>query len=157
MNIVIDSLKDFFGNYILVSALTGWFLAQIIKIFICLFSREKINVFKMLFSNGGMPSSHSSTVMALCTACGIKEGLSSSVFAVSLIFAAIVMIDASGVRYQAGKQAQIINKIVKEIFSGKVEDFNTGLKELIGHTPFQVLMGALLGIAIAVVYSFIIL
>lgn len=157
MGIVIDSIKEFFRNYILISAITGWFLAQIIKIFICIFSKEKINIFKMLFSNGGMPSSHSATVVALCTACGIKEGLSSSAFAISLIFAAIVMIDASGVRYQAGKQAQIINKIVKEIFSGKVEDFNTGLKELIGHTPFQVLMGALLGIVIAVVYSFIIL
>ena len=109
----------------------------------------------MLFSNGGMPSSHSATVMALCTACGIKEGIASPIFAVSVIFAAIVMIDASGVRYQAGKQAQIINKIVKEIFSGKVEGFNTGLKELVGHTPFQVLMGALLGIVIAISFSFL--
>ena len=155
MNPVIQFFKDFFSNYLLMSALSGWFIAQIVKTIICLFNKEKVGLSMLLFSNGGMPSSHSATVMALCTASFIHGGAASPTFAISLILASVVMIDASGVRYETGKQAQILNKITRELFSGKPEEFNTGLKELVGHTPFQVLVGAALGIVIAIGMSFI--
>ena len=108
-----------------------------------------------MFSNGGMPSAHSATVLALTASAAISYGLGSAAFAISGILAMIVMNDAFGVRYETGEQAKIINRIVKEIFSGKGEEINTGLKELVGHTPFQVLVGAILGVIIAVVYGLI--
>jgi acid phosphatase family membrane protein YuiD len=147
-------LEDLFGNYILVSAAIAWALAQITKVFTNLFSSKKFQI-KMMFSNGGMPSSHSSTVVALCTACAIRDGFASTGFAVSLILAMIVMNDAFGVRYEAGKHAKIINRIAEELFSGDPTLVNSSLKELVGHTPFQVFIGALLGVAVAIVYALI--
>ena len=137
----------------LVCAILGWFTAQIIKIFTNLFVKKEFDI-KMLFSNGGMPSSHSSTVLALATAAAISQGLGSPIFAACGILAVIVMNDAFGVRWQAGVQAQIINKMVMELFSNK-EEFDVKLKEIIGHTPFQVFMGGLLGLGIAIGYAFI--
>lgn len=151
----LNILKDFFGNYMLVSAIIGWLCAQIIKIFTGWFSHKKLSI-KMLFANGGMPSSHSSTVIALTTACAIQEGICTPYFAICGILSVIVMNDAFGVRYETGEQSKIINKIVHELFSGSPEEWDTGLKELVGHTPFQVLMGALLGVLVAFVYGMII-
>ena len=148
-------LRDFFTNYILMSAIIGWFLAQLIKLIIALFTNDERNLGKILFSTGGMPSSHSSSVCALCIASAIGEGVNSAVFAVTLILAGVVMIDARGVRYETGKQAAIINKITKELFAGNADEVNTGLKELIGHTPFQVFMGALLGIVVSIIMAFV--
>ena len=153
MDKVIDAVKAFFGNSMLVSAMMGWFFAQVIKIFTNLFIKKKFDI-RMLFSNGGMPSSHSSTVFALATSAAISQGLGSSAFAISGILSVIVMNDAFGVRWQAGKQAQIINKMIMELFSNK-EEFDVKLKEIIGHTPFQVFMGALLGFIIALVYALV--
>lgn len=148
------AIGAFFGNYVLISAVLGWFFAQFFKIFTGLFNDKKIHI-RMMFSNGGMPSSHSATVLSLCTACGIQEGLGSAAFAISAVLAIIVMNDAFGVRYETGEQAKIINRIVKELFSGKGEEVNTGLKELVGHTPFQVLIGGILGVVVAVLYGLI--
>lgn len=153
MEKILEAVKAFFGNYMLVSAIIGWFIAQVIKIFTNLFVKKEFDI-KILFSNGGMPSSHSSTVLALATAAAVSQGFGSPIFAVSGILAVIVMNDAFGVRWQAGVQAQIINKMVMELFSNK-EEFDVKLKEIIGHTPFQVFMGALLGTAIAIGYAFI--
>ena len=153
MDKVLDAIKSFFGNYMLVSAIMGWFFAQVIKIFTNLFVKKKFDI-KMLFANGGMPSSHSSTVLALATAAAISQGLGSPAFAISGILSVIVMNDAFGVRWQAGKQAQIINTMVMELFSNK-DEFDVKLKEIIGHTPFQVFMGGLLGFVIALGYAFI--
>ena len=150
-----NQLKEFFTNYLLVSAFFSWLLAQILKIFTGVFSNEKINLKKLLFSSGGMPSSHSAAVCSLCTASAIQCGAGSTEFGITLILAIIVMMDASGVRYETGKQATIINRITKELFSGKIDEVNTGLKELVGHTPFQVFMGFLLGIAVAALMFFI--
>ncbi len=137
------------------SAIIGWFLAQLIKVVIALFTKDERNILKILFSTGGMPSSHSSSVCALCIACGIGEGLGSSAFAITLVLSGVVMTDARGVRYEAGKQAAIINRITKELFAGNADEVNTGLKELVGHTPYQVFMGALLGIAVAIGMAFV--
>ena len=155
MDRVIEISKDFFTNYLMLSAILGWFFAQISKAIINIFTKEKVSIITLIFSNGGMPSSHSATVMALCTACVIQEGVSSPLFAICFVLAVIVMIDASGVRYETGKQAKIINKITSELFSGKADEFNTGLKELVGHTPFQVIVGAILGIVVAIILGLI--
>ena len=109
----------------------------------------------LLFSTGGMPSSHSATVVGLCVGSGIMYGLGSTAFAITAVLSMIVMIDASGVRYETGEQSKILNKITKELFSGDPEMVNSGLKELVGHTPFQVLMGAGLGAVTAIVTAFV--
>ena len=150
-----EQLKDLVNNYVMVSAFFGWFLAQLIKVVIELFNKEKKNLLKIMFSTGGMPSSHSAAVCALCFSCAIQEGLGSPVFAIAFVLAGVVMIDASGVRYETGKQAKIINQITKKIFSDNLAEVNSGLKELVGHTPFQVLMGAGLGAVTAIVTAFV--
>ena len=156
MEIVWQQIKAFFGNYLLMSAIAAWLAAQIIKIFTGLYQNDgKLTLRKLLFSTGGMPSSHSSSVLALAVAAGIKYGLGSSYFAIAAVLSIIVMIDASGVRYETGKQAKFLNQIAKEIFSGKPELMNVGFKELVGHTPLQVFMGAILGVAVAIGLSFV--
>ena len=150
MKIVWEQFLIFATNPLFACAFLAWLIAQLSKVVHSLFKREKCSFWKILFANGGMPSSHSSCVMALCSASGMQYGLGSPYFAITAILAAIVMIDASGVRYETGKQAIMINRIMKELFSGDPELWNTGLKELVGHTPFQVLMGALLGIFVGV-------
>ncbi|MBE6592793.1 MAG: divergent PAP2 family protein [Ruminococcaceae bacterium] len=155
MNVFWECVKDFFGNYMLMSAVVAWLSAQIIKIFTGVFQNRKISLRVLLFSTGGMPSSHAAAVVSLATAVGLSQGFGTPMFAVSGVLSVIVMIDASGVRYETGKQATIINRITKELFSGKIDEVNTGLKELVGHTPFQVFMGFLLGIAVAALMFFI--
>jgi acid phosphatase family membrane protein YuiD len=155
MSIVLDSIKDFFGNYMLMSAVVAWLSAQIIKIFTGAFQNRKMSLKTLLFSSGGMPSSHAAAVVALAISAGLSQGFGSPVFAVCGIFSIIVMIDASGVRYETGKQSQVINKMVEELFSGDMDMLNIGLKELVGHTPFQVFMGFLLGIAVAAIMYFV--
>ena len=148
-------VRQFFGNYILMCAVCGWFVAQILKFIISIFRSEKVNYMTLLFSTGGMPSSHSATVIGLCVGSGILYGLGSAIFAITAVVSMIVMIDASGVRYETGEQAKILNKITKELFSGDPEMVNSGLKELVGHTPFQVIMGAVTGAVVAVVLGFL--
>ncbi len=155
MDIIIQGAKDFFGNYMLMSAMLGWLSAQIIKIFTGLYQNSKISLKKLLFSTGGMPSSHSASVVALATSAAISCGFGSGYFAISALLAIIVMIDASGVRYETGKQAVFLNKIAKDIFSGKPEEMDIGFKELIGHTPMQVFMGALLGLGVGIALQFV--
>lgn len=150
-----EQIKAFFGNYLLISAVFGWMIAQFMKIFTGAFSGQGFHI-KHMFANGGMPSSHSSTVLALTTASAVQYGAGSAVFAISAILSIIVMNDAFGVRYETGEQAKILNRITRELFSGKSEDINTGLKELVGHTPFQVLVGAIVGIITALIYGWII-
>ncbi len=151
-----EYISDLIHNYVMASAFVAWLAAQIIKVIIGLFDKEdRRNLLKVLFSTGGMPSSHSSAVTGLCISCAIMEGLGSPLFAITFVLAGVVMIDASGVRYETGKQAKIINKITKQLFSENSDEVNAGLKELVGHTPFQVLMGALLGILTAIVMGFV--
>ena len=148
-------VRDIFTNYMIISAASAWILAQIIKVFTGMFRDIKFNLRTLLFSNGGMPSSHSAAVTALATSSTILYGLNSFQCAVTSVLAIIVMMDASGVRYETGEQAKILNKITKELFSGRSAEINTGLKELVGHTPFQVFVGALLGITVGIGLSFL--
>nr|WP_279664421.1 divergent PAP2 family protein [Ectobacillus ponti] len=130
----------------MVAAVIAWFLAQLTKVVITLLRTRDLDLSKM-FASGGMPSSHSSTVTALATGVGIQEGVESAAFAIAVILAIIVMYDASGVRLAVSMQAKILN----DFFHGKIKDYKQ-LNELVGHTPYQVIVGAILGIAVAAWY-----
>ena len=142
-------MTDIFQNRILLISIFSCFLAQFIKIFT---GKEKRIDFKRIIISGGMPSSHSSFVTSLAMLVGFDKGFASTEFAITAVFAIIVMYDASGVRRAVGKQAQILNQIVDDFFHGKF-DQHKKLKELVGHTPKEVLFGALLGIIIGIVMS----
>ena len=142
-------MTDIFQNRILLISIFSCFLAQFIKIFT---GKEKRIDFKRIIMSGGMPSSHSSFVTSLAMLVGFDKGFASTEFAITAVFAIIVMYDASGVRRAVGKQAEILNQIVDDFFHGKF-DQHKKLKELVGHTPKEVLFGALLGIIIGIVMS----
>ncbi|OQY10510.1 MAG: acid phosphatase [Fusobacteriia bacterium 4572_132] len=138
-----------FGNRILDIVFVSWFIAQFWKVITSLIKERKIN-FKRFLESGGMPSSHTSSVTSLVTAIGILKGTSSLEFAITFVFAVIVMYDAAGVRRAAGKQAGILNKITKNILNKEgTKIIEENLKELIGHTPKEVFVGAILGIFVA--------
>lgn len=144
-----EFLKEIFQNQCLLSVGLAWLLAQIIKVFTGYFREEEFSLRRFLSGTGGMPSSHSATVVALLTSSVMVYGFTGYEVAASLLLAVIVMSDATGVRYETGKQAKVINKLVEELLSGKAKDPQANLKELIGHTPFQVVVGALLGFVVA--------
>ena len=136
------------NNHVLVISLIACLAAQVLKLPIELVKNRKFNL-RNLVTTGGMPSSHSAFVGALASGVGQTLGWESPEFAIATIFAIIVMYDAAGVRQAAGKQARILNQIVDEFFE---EDHNLNearLKELLGHTPFQVFVGLGLGITIS--------
>ena len=139
--------SEIFSNKVLGISMFACFLAQFIKIFT---GKDKFIKLSRIFTSGGMPSSHSSFVTSLATLVGIERGFNSTDFAIVAVFALIIMYDASGVRRAVGKQATILNQIVDDIHHGKHIKPDK-LKELVGHTPFEVLMGALLGIVVALV------
>ncbi len=123
------------------------FLAQVIKFFSTWIGKRTID-FRSLVTTGGMPSSHTALVVALTTTVGLIEGFSSTMFDVSLVFASIVMYDAAGVRQAAGRQARVLNQIVADL-QGSLEVKPERLKELLGHTPMEVIGGAILGVGVA--------
>ena len=152
-------IEQLTSNYLLMSAVVSWFGAQVLKTAIDAYFNKGIN-WERMTGSGGMPSSHSSTVVSLAVAAGISYGVDSAVFAVALIFAIVVMYDATGVRRETGKQAVILNRLLLDNpFSWSGEEFEKKLKEYVGHTPLQVLMGAILGLFIAIlmgsVYGYI--
>ena len=139
-----------FDNFILFSALIAWLIAQVIKTVIYSIKFKTFN-FERLVGSGGMPSSHTATVISLATSVAMVEGMDSIFFAISVILACIVMYDATGVRRAAGEQAKVLNKLVFEhhdknnpIKAEKV------LKELLGHTPLEVLGGAIIGVLVPI-------
>ena len=142
-----ENIASILDNHVLLIALAACFLAQGIKAIIELIRNGKVTV-RFLFSTGGMPSAHSALVGALATGVGMTEGWSSPSFATACLFAVIVMYDAAGVRQAAGKQARILNQILDELFSDSHQLNEERLKELLGHTPFQVLVGLAWGIGI---------
>ncbi|EPD50524.1 divergent PAP2 family protein [Paenisporosarcina sp. FSL H8-0542] len=157
---------DILTNIPLLAALFGIIFAQFVKIPITYLVTKKVD-WKLFTSTGGMPSSHSAAVTALTTAVAFETGLGSPLFAVSAIFAIIVMFDASGVRFQAGQQAIIINQMridfqifvnqSKEWAHKKDEEKIEELKTLLGHKPSEVFMGALTGIFISIIiYVFLV-
>ena len=136
-------LGEIFSNKAVVVPITAWFAAQLLKIIINIIKNKKMD-FLLLVSSGGMPSSHSSFTVSLAVTIGYNYGWNSGLFALSIAFALIVMYDAAGVRRTAGKQAKVLNKLIHSHMD-RIE-IEGKLKELIGHTPLEVLMGALLGV-----------
>lgn len=139
---------------ILFTAFEAAFIAQILKFIGYLITHQTIN-FKILTTTGGMPSSHSAGTVALATIVGFICGFDSVEFAIAAGFSIIVMYDAAGLRRSAGKTAAQLNKLIEEIHEGKAIDPSTKLKELLGHTPFEVFVGAILGILIAYLNHFL--
>ena len=145
-----EVLKDFIQNYLLISAGVAWLVAQICKVFTGIFRERHFSIVSLLTGTGGMPSSHSACVTALAVSSGLYYGWGSAAFAISTILALVVMRDASGVRREAGKQAKVLNQIIQEMFNTSDEKrFQADLKELLGHTPLQVFVGAVLGAVVA--------
>ena len=140
---VVDFLT---GNLILNLSILAWAAAQVLKI-VTVFATERKLDWRRIMSSGGMPSSHSSFVCACASSVAYLYGWSSPLFAIAAAMAIVVMYDASNVRRAAGEQAKILNYIMEHWTQMKPAMFGKELKELLGHTPLQVLMGALLGIA----------
>ena len=153
-------LKDIISNYTLIVPVIAWAISKVIKTITYLIVEKKLDM-KRIVSDGGMPSAHSATVIALMIMCGWSLGFGSPLFAVSMIFAIVVMRDAVGVRREAGKQAASIKELASTInkaFLDKNAEIRTeNLKVLVGHTPLQVVFGAVVGAIVAIADIFIFL
>ena len=134
-------------NKVFIITLYAWIIAQTIKVVIGVIRQRKFD-FRWLIGTGGMPSSHAAGAACLAAILGLECGFDSAYFALAASFAIVVMFDAQGVRRSTGRQARILNKITDDIYwQGRTSEGR--LRELIGHTPIEVLAGALLGIAVA--------
>lgn len=138
-----------FNNTILISAISAWFIAQFLKVIVNLLLIRKLN-FSLFFSSGGFPSSHSAMVSALALGVGRYYGWDSPIFAVAAVFVIVVLYDATGVRRAAGKQAEVLNRLVERLYHGP-DLAQERLKELIGHTPFEVFGGVMVGVIVGLV------
>jgi uncharacterized protein len=145
---LIDVLTALLNNFTFVAVVVSWFLAQTIKVVIYWVQEKKFNLWHF-FEAGGMPSAHSASVTACTLAVGLSTGWGTPLFTACLVYALIVMYDATGVRRAAGKQAEILNKIVEDIYStGRIKIEK--LKEILGHDPIEVVCGA--GLAVVMTY-----
>ena len=151
-----DIFLQIITNSILLAGLSAWVIAQILKALTYLIVNRKFQL-ERLFGDGGMPSGHSATVTSVAVMTGLQNGFDSGVFAVAAILAIVVMHDAMGVRRETGKQAKAINEMQDFInkMSGKELTDEEKLKEFVGHTPLQVAMGAILGLAVGIVIHLI--
>lgn len=144
-----EILSQIYHNKILMTTLSSWFIAQSVKLLLAAVRYRKFD-FRWFIGTGGMPSSHVAGATCLATLSGIEYGFDSIYFALSTSFALVVMFDAQGVRRATGRQARILNKITEDIYwRGKFDEGK--LRELIGHTPVEVIAGSLLGIIIALI------
>lgn len=143
--------ERFFSNEVMISAIVGWTAAQMLKTIIdCALNKSFTP--ERLVGSGGMPSSHSATVCALTVSAGNCFGVESFEFAICFVLAAVVMYDAIGVRQETGKQARLLNLIMEQdLFKLNNAHRQEQLKELVGHTPLQVLAGAILGVILSLV------
>ncbi len=140
---------EIYRNKIFMTTLAAWAIAQTVKVSIGAVRQRRFD-FRWFVGTGGMPSSHAAGASCLATAIGLAYGFDTVYFALSASFALVVMFDAQGVRRATGKQAQVLNKITEDIYwQGKVNE--NRLRELIGHTPVEVIVGFLLGSLIAIV------
>lgn len=145
-------MKDIFSqiieNKIFMTTLSAWIIAQTFKVSMGVIRQKRFD-FRWFVGTGGMPSSHTAGASCLATAIGLEYGFNSAYFALAAAFTIVVMFDAQGVRRASGKQARILNKVMDDIYwQGRIQEGR--LRELIGHTPFEVIVGFLLGVTIAV-------
>jgi uncharacterized protein len=142
-------VDELLGNHLLWASFGAMLLAQVVKVFLALLTERRFS-WERLLETGGMPSSHSAAVAALMVGLGINHGWDSPLFAVAAIFGFIVMYDATGIRRAAGMHAQLLNELVEELTHLFDEGFKPQvLKTLLGHTYPQVLVGAVLGVVVA--------
>jgi uncharacterized protein len=149
---LINNISQILDNRILLVAVAACLIAQVLKLIIDTIQNGKVSA-KVLTTTGGMPSAHSALVTALAAGVGENLGWKSAEFAIATIFAIVVMYDAAGVRQAAGKQARILNQMIDELFSDDHKFNEEKLKELLGHTPVQVIAGSILGVAISWLFS----
>lgn len=151
-----EVISELLSNRVFLAAATGWLVAQVLKTIIHMFFTKEF-VAERLVGSGGMPSSHSSTVCALSVATAYECGVGSVEFAIAAFLGIIVMYDAMGVRRETGIQAKMINDMIQIFEDMGRKDLNPDekLKEFVGHTPLQVLMGAILGIIIGLCFQLI--
>lgn len=148
---ILDFFAELFSNRLLLSAVAAWFVAQTLKTIIYAVMNKTFD-WRRIFGAGGMPSSHAATVCALTVSSAITLGPASFEFTISFILAVLVMHDARGVRRETGIQAEVLNKMLDRLQEGSENIFqDIELKELVGHTPFQVLMGAIIGIIVGII------
>lgn len=138
------------GVEVIVVSFSSGLIAQLIKMLSYVLYYKQLN-FRLLVQTGGMPSSHSSIMSAMATSVGLVSGFSSVEFAISLGIALVVMYDAAGVRQAAGKMAGILNRMTEDFYRHQPERIPDRLRELLGHTPFEVFVGALFGIGWAII------
>ena len=134
-------------NPVIDCALLAWFVAQTIKVLLGLFIHRRLDI-SLFVTSGGMPSSHSALAVACTAAIGKLYGMNGPYFALAVILSAVVMYDACNVRRSAGDTARLVNKLLEHMEQLTAEDLADNLKEVMGHTPLQVLMGALLGLGV---------
>lgn len=144
------------GYEVLFIGLSGAFIAQVLKFFLHLLVKKKVD-FKLFTTTGGMPSSHSAGVVGIATAVGIITGYSSVEFSIAMGYALVVMYDAAGLRRASGKMAVCLNKIMDDFYKHEVQSVGGKLKELLGHTPVEVFAGAALGVVYAYYVHFYLL
>ncbi len=142
-------IYEILTNKVLIIPLCSWAIAQSLKLILVLVRERQLDL-RYLVVSGGMPSAHSAVVSALATSIALIEGLGSVAFALSAILALVVMYDAAGVRQSVGEQSVVLNRIIRELRSRRpMVELERDLKEFMGHTSFQVIVGGLLGVAIA--------
>ncbi len=150
----LDVLKSTIANNgyeVITCAVASAFFAQVIKFILFTIKTRKVN-FKIFSTTGGMPSSHSAGVMGLSTIVGILQGYDSILFAICLGFSLIIMYDAAGLRRAAGKTAACLNRMMEDFYHHDLQSVGGKLKELLGHTPLEVFVGAVFGICFAYLY-----
>ena len=145
-------LYEIITNKVLIVPVCAWTIAQLAKTIIVLVQGKGLDL-RYLLGSGGMPSAHSAFVTALATSVAMTQGFGSTAFGITFVLAMVVMYDAAGVRRSVSRQSTVLNRIVKELrFRRHITELETDLRELVGHTPFQVIAGAALGIAVAWVW-----
>lgn len=144
------------GFEVLFSLVLSNVIAQVLKTLIFAVSNRKLDL-RMLVTTGGMPSSHSSSVTGMATTIGLIGGFDSLIFSLACAFAVVVMYDSAGIRRSAGKQAAVLNRIISDLFHDDHKVKEGRLKELLGHSPFEVIAGALLGILVAIMVHYFVL
>ena len=152
-----DWFFELISNKFLITGIASWLVAQVLKLIIHTIVHRKFDLWR-LFGDGGMPSGHSATVVSVAAMCAMNFGFASLEFAISAILAIIVCHDATGVRLETGKQAKILNQItdfINKMSSNTIPD-DVKLKEFVGHTNAQVIAGMLLGLAVALIFNFLI-
>ncbi len=142
-------LSDLGSNIVLIISAATWAITQILKVLVILVQEKRL-AWNYFVTSGGMPSSHTATVCALATSIAMTIGMASTYFSISVVLAVIVMYDSAGVRQSVGQHSVVLNRIVKEFkFKATKTDMEQNFREFVGHTPFQVFIGAVLGILIA--------